>query len=83
MSNYLCKHKYTHSQQKHKKGNVYCVMTFWLLTLSTPGHWGNWYEATKLLGGSMVFQEATSEPTGKAKKLTSQHLMPHNKHLGK
>jgi hypothetical protein len=33
--------------------------------------WGGWYEATKLLWGSMVFQEATSEPAVKAKKLTA------------
>jgi hypothetical protein len=35
-------------------------------------HWSDWYGATKLLGDFMVFQEATSEPTGeptgKAKK---------------
>jgi hypothetical protein len=30
-------------------------------------HWSGWYEATKLLGDSMDFQEASSEPTGKAK----------------
>ncbi len=46
-------------------------------------HWGGWYEATKLLGGSMVFQEATSEPAGKAKKLTAWHLMPQKKYPGK
>jgi hypothetical protein len=33
--------------------------------------------------GSVVFQEATSEPAGKAKKPAACHLMPHNKHLGK
>jgi hypothetical protein len=42
-----------------------------------------WYEATKLLGGSTVFQEATSEPDEKIKKPTACHLMPHNKHPGK
>jgi hypothetical protein len=31
----------------------------------------------------MVFQEATSEPAGKAKKPRAWHLIPHNKHLGK
>jgi hypothetical protein len=36
--------------------------------------------ATKLHGGSMVFQEGTSEPDKKTKKLTACHLMPHNKH---
>jgi hypothetical protein len=34
-------------------------------------------------GGSLVFQEATSEPAGKAKKATALHLMPHNKHPAK
>jgi hypothetical protein len=34
---------------------------------------GGWNEATKLLGGSMVFQEATCEPTGKARN--RQHDM--------
>jgi cellulose synthase/poly-beta-1,6-N-acetylglucosamine synthase-like glycosyltransferase len=43
-------------------------------------HWGGWYEATKLLGGSLVFQEATSGPAGKAQKPTAWYLMPHNKH---
>jgi hypothetical protein len=38
---------------------------------------------TKLLGGSMDFQEATSEPAGNTKKLTAWHLMPHDKHPGK
>jgi hypothetical protein len=33
--------------------------------------WNGRYEATKLLGDSMVFQEATSEAAGKAKKLTA------------
>jgi hypothetical protein len=33
--------------------------------------------------GFFGFQEAMSEPAGKAKKLTACHLMPHNKHLGK
>ncbi len=46
-------------------------------------HWGGWCEATELLGGSLAFQEATSEPAGKAKKPTALHLMPHGKHLGK
>jgi hypothetical protein len=31
----------------------------------------------------MVFQEATSEAAGRAKKPAAQYLMPHNKHLGK
>jgi hypothetical protein len=42
-----------------------------------------WYEATKLLGGYMILQEAKSEQAGKVKKPTAWHLMPHNKHLGK
>jgi hypothetical protein len=46
-------------------------------------HWGGWYKATKLLGGSIFFQEARSEPDGKTKKPTACYLMPHNKHLGK
>jgi hypothetical protein len=33
--------------------------------------WGNWYKATKLLVGSMVFKEVTSELAGKAKKPTA------------
>jgi hypothetical protein len=33
--------------------------------------------------GFFGFQEAMSEPAGKAKKPTACHLMPHNKHLGK
>jgi hypothetical protein len=33
-------------------------------------------------GSSMVFQEATREPAGKAKKPTARRLMPHNKYLG-
>jgi hypothetical protein len=32
---------------------------------------GGWYEATELLGGSMVFQEALSENARKAKKPTA------------
>jgi hypothetical protein len=30
-----------------------------------------------------VFQEATSEPAGKARKPTALHQIPHNKYLGK
>jgi hypothetical protein len=33
-------------------------------------------------GGFLVFQKATREPDGKAKKPTAKHLMPHNKHSG-
>ncbi len=37
-----------------------------------------------MLRGSPGFQKATSEPAGKAKKLTAWHLMPHKKkHPGK
>ncbi len=45
-------------------------------------NWSVRYEATKLVGAFMVFQEAMSELAGKAKKPTACHLMPHNKHLG-
>ncbi len=34
-------------------------------------------------GGSMDFQEATSEPAGNAKKPTAWHLVPNNEHPGK
>jgi hypothetical protein len=56
----------------------HCNYGTWLVL-----HLGGWYEATKLLGGSMIFQEATSEPAGKSKKPTAWHLMPHNKQPGK
>ncbi len=38
---------------------------------STGTELGRLYEATKLLGGSMVFQKATCEPTGKTKETDS------------
>ncbi len=56
------------------------TLKIWNLTSAALGQlvWSN-----KAAEGSMVFQKATSEPTGKTKKPTAWHLMPHNKHTGK
>ncbi len=45
----------------------------------------DWYGtgAVGMLEGSIIFQETTSEPAGKGKKLTPWHLVPYNKHLDK
>jgi hypothetical protein len=39
--------------------------------------------SNKAARGFFGFQEAMSEPAGKAKKSTAWHLMPHNKYMGK
>jgi hypothetical protein len=61
--------QYSRNQLWH----YHCNYGTWLVL-----HWSVSYEATNLLGVSIVFQKATSEPAGKVKKLTAWHLMPPN-----